>query len=86
MERQKRFGVGFILKSMEAGTSFRSAAPKHSSDDPDCRILSRQRCRFTHYCFYIRDEELGALLVRVASVLPFHTTYYLNGHHFIDDN
>ncbi len=32
----------------------------------------------------MRDEELGALAVCVASFLPFHTTYYLNGHHFIE--
>ena len=84
MEGQNRFGVYFILKSMEIGSSFRSAMPRYPSDDPDYRILYRQRCRFTHYYFYIRDEELGALLVRVASFLPFHTTYYLNGHHFIE--
>jgi hypothetical protein len=84
MERQNRFGVYFILKSMELGTSFRSAPPKYPTDDPDYRILHRQRCRFTHYYFYIRDEELGALALCVASFLPFHTTYYLNGHHFIE--
>lgn len=83
-ELQKRFGVYFILKSMEVGTSFRSAAPKYPTDDPDYRILRRQRCRFTHYYFYIRDETLGPLVMGVASFLPFHTTYYLNGHHFIE--
>ena len=83
MERQNRFGVYFILKSMEFGSSFRSAAARYPTDDPDYRILHRQRSRFTHYYFYIRDEELGALAVYVASFLPFHTTYYLNGHHFI---
>ena len=74
MERQKRFGVYFILKSMEVGSSFRSTVPKYPTDDPDYRILSRQRCRFTHYYFYIRDETLGPLLLCVASFLPFHTT------------
>ncbi len=69
---------------MEAGTSFRSAAPQYPSDDPDYRILRRQRCRFTHYCFYVRDETLGPLVMGAASFLPFHTTYYLNGHHFIE--
>ena len=82
-ERNKRFGVYFILKSMELGGTFRSAAPKYPVDDPNYRILSRQRSRFTHYYFYIRDETLGPLVVCVASFLPFYTTYYLNGHHFI---
>ena len=49
----------------------------------DC-ILGRQRSRFTHYYFYIRDETLGPMVMRVASFLPFQTTYYLNGHSFIE--
>src|SRR5208283_2219698 len=48
------------------------------------RILARQRSRFTHYYFYIRDETLGPMVMRVASFLPFQTTYYLNGHSFIE--
>ena len=82
-ERNKRCGVYFILKSMELGGTFRSAAPKYPVADPNYRILSRQRSRFTHYYFYIRDETLGPLAVCVASFLPCYTTYYLNGHHFI---
>ena len=42
-ERQNRLGVYCILKSMELGSSFRSVAPKYPSDDPDYRILHRQR-------------------------------------------
>ena len=34
--------------------------------------------------FYIRDETLGPMVMRVASFLPFQTTYYLNGHSFIE--
>lgn len=83
MERNKRFGVYFILKSMEQGSTFRVTVPKYPVDDPHYRILSRQRSRFTHYYFYIRDETLGPLVVCVASFLPFYTTYYLNGHHFL---
>jgi hypothetical protein len=33
--------------------------------------------------FYIRDEVLGPIIVRVASFFPFHATYWLNGHSFI---
>jgi len=40
--------------------------------------------RFTHYYFYIRDEVLGPSIVRVASFFPFHATYWLNGHSFIE--
>jgi len=48
------------------------------------RCLARQRSRFTHYYFYIRDEVLGPIVMRVGSFFPFQTSYYLNGHSFIE--
>jgi hypothetical protein len=84
MERQNRFGVYFILKSMEVGPSFRSSAPRFPVEDPDYRIIGRQRCRYTHYYFYIRDEVLGPMSMCVGSFLPFQIAYYLNGHHYIE--
>src|SRR6202022_1570342 len=74
----------FIFKSMEQGPSFRVSAPKYATKDPNYRILARQRSRFTHYYFYICDEVLRAMVVRVASFFPFQTTYCLNGHSFIE--
>ncbi|HET9183298.1 MAG TPA: hypothetical protein VFP59_14265 [Candidatus Angelobacter sp.] len=84
MERAKRYGVFFILKSMEQGNTFRSAVPKFPTADPNHRILGRQRSRFTHYYFYVRDETLGPMVLRMASFFPFQATYYLNGHSFIE--
>jgi hypothetical protein len=84
MERAKRYGVYFILQSMEQGHTFRSRKPKFPTSDPDYHILAKSRTRFTHYYFYIRDEVLGPMVIRVASFLPFQTTYYLNGHNFIE--
>jgi hypothetical protein len=84
MERQSRFGVYFVLKSMEVGPSFRSSAPRFPVEDPDYRIIGRQRSRYTHYYFYIRDEVLGPMSMCVGSFLPFQITYYLNGHHYIE--
>ena len=84
MERQNRFGVYFLLKSMEIGPSFRSTAPRFPVEDPDYRIIARQHSRYTHYYFYIRDELLGPLSLCVGSFLPFQITYYLNGHHYIE--
>ena len=84
VERQKRFGVYFIMKSMELGPSFRISRPKFPTADPDYRIIAPQRGRYTHYYFYIHDEVLGPMMLCVGSFLPFHITYYLNGHHFIE--
>ena len=82
MGRAKRHGVYFILKSMEQGQTFRSTVPRFATDDPNYRILARQRSRFTH--FYIRDERIGPMAIRVASFFPFQATYYLNGHSFLE--
>jgi hypothetical protein len=82
-ERRKRFGPYFILKSLEQGPKFGVRVPKYPTDDPHYRIVTRQRSRYTHYYFYIRDEVLGPFVLCVGSFLPFQTTYYLNGHSFI---
>jgi len=84
MEKRGAFGVYFIFKSMEPGRTFRISLPKFPTHDPNHRILAGQRSRFTHFYFYIRDEVLGPIIVRVASFFPFHTTYWLNGHSFME--
>jgi hypothetical protein len=84
MERAGRYGVYFIFQSMEQGPSFRCSMPKFPTRDPNHRILRAQRSRFTHYYFYLRDETLGPMAIRVASFFPFQATYYLNGHSFIE--
>jgi len=85
LEKRNQHGVYFILKSMEQGSTFRSRVPKYPTADPHYRILARQRSRFTHYYFYLRDPVLGPRVMRVASFFPFQTTYYLNGHSFIEN-
>jgi hypothetical protein len=84
MVRARRYGVYFIFKSMEQGPTFRCTVPKYPTRDPHHRILAPQRSRFTHYYFYIHDETLGPIAMRVASFFAFQTTYYLNGHSFIE--
>ena len=84
MEKKDEYGVYFIFKSMEQGRTFRISVPKHPTNDPNYRILAHQRSRFTHYYFYVRDEVLGPIVIRVARFFPFHATYWLNGHSFIE--
>jgi len=84
VKRNNDFGAYFIFKSMEQGNTFRCMEPKFKTADPDYRILKKTRSRFTHYYFYIFDEQLGAMVLRVASFLPFQVTCYLNGHHFME--
>jgi hypothetical protein len=69
---------------MEVGPTFRIAGPKYPAKDPNYRIIANQRSRFTHYCFYIRDEVLGPIVMCVGSFFPFKITYYLSGHSFIE--
>jgi len=84
MAKRGTYGVYFIFKSMEQGATFRVSVPKYATKDPNYRILAPQRSRFTHYYFYIRDAVLGPMVMRVASFFPFQTSYYLNGHSFIE--
>lgn len=86
MERKNAYGVYFIYRSMEQGPSFRSSPPKYPTEDPNYRILSPQRSRFTHYYFYIRDEIMGPMILRVGSFFPFQATYWINGHSFIEQD
>lgn len=83
MQRSKKAGVYFIFKSMEQGSTFRAINPKYQTDDPNYMIIKKKRSRFTHYYFYILDEVLGPMVMRVGSYFPFTTTYYLNGHSYI---
>jgi len=85
MRNRNQHGVYFILKSMEQGSTFRSIAPQYPTADPHYRILARQRSRFTHYYFYLRDPVLGPMVLRVGSFFPFAATYWLNGHSFIEN-
>lgn len=84
MERQNCYGVYFIYKSMEQGSTFRCHIPKFPTKDPNYTLLRKTRSRFTHYYFYLRDPHLGPMILRVASFLPFQTTYWINGHHFLE--
>lgn len=84
MERQNRYGVYFIYKSMEQGSTFRCHIPKFPTKDPNYTLLRKTRSRFTHYYFYLRDPQLGPMILRVASFLPFQATYWINGHSFVE--
>jgi hypothetical protein len=84
MERRNQQGVCCIFTSMEMGSTFTSRMPQFPTDDPDYRIIRRVPSRFLHYYFYVRDPVIGPLAMCVGTYLPFQTTYYLNGHHFIE--
>jgi len=64
---------------MEMGSTFCSLMPKYPTDDPNYRLIKRRPSRYLHYYFYIRDPVMC-----VGTYLPFLTTYYLNGHNFIE--
>jgi hypothetical protein len=84
MERRKQHGVYCIFPSMEMGKTFSAKMPQFPTDDPNYRIIRRVPSRFLHYYFYIRDPVIGSLAMCVGTYLPFQTTYYLNGHNFIE--
>lgn len=81
--RAGRFGVYYILMSMEQGRTFRSIQLRHATKDPNYRMIRPEFCRYRHYYFYIYDPILGAMALRIGSFLPFQVSAYLNGHEFI---
>src|ERR1700677_5025285 len=54
------------------------------SSPPRIRIIRRVPSRYLHYYFYVRDPAIGPFAMCVGTYLPFQTTYYLNGHNFIE--
>jgi hypothetical protein len=84
MERRNQHGVYCIFTSMEMGSTFSSKMPRFPTDDPDYRIIRRVPSRYLHYYFYIRDPVVGPLAMCVGTYFPFQTTYYLNGHNFVE--
>jgi hypothetical protein len=84
MERRNQHGVYCIFTSMEMGSTFSSKMPRFPTDDPDYRIIRRVPSRYLHYYFYIRDPVIGPLAMCVGTYFPFQTTYYLNGHNFVE--
>jgi hypothetical protein len=84
MERRNQHGLYCIFTSMEMGSTFSSKVPRFPADDPDYRIIRRVPSRYLHYYFYIRDPVIGPLSMCIGTYLPFQTTYFLNGHNFIE--
>ena len=68
MVKKDAHGVYSIFKSMEVGPTFRIVVPKYPTKDANYRILA----------------TTGPIVMRVASVFPFRTTYDLSGHNFIE--
>src|SRR4030088_2240433 len=79
------------MESTSSSKAWNRAEPSGSA----CRSIPRRTpttafwrtrlaSRFTHYYFYVRDQVLGPIVIRVASFFPFHATYYLNGHSFME--
>jgi hypothetical protein len=46
--------------------------------------LQRMERRNQHGVCYVRDPVIGPLAMCVGTYLPFQTTYYLNGHNFVE--
>jgi hypothetical protein len=84
LKRRNQHGVYCIFSSMEMGSTFRSRLPQFPTAAPDYRIIRRCPSRFLHYYFYLRAPVIGPVALCVGTYLPFQTTYYRNGHNFIE--
>lgn len=81
MERAGQYGVYFIFQASEQGWTYRPGrTPVRPPDGTDYPILHQHRSRYRFYYFYLRDEVLGPMVVRVGTFIPFEASYDLNGH------
>jgi hypothetical protein len=84
MERANRYGVYFILQAKEQGWTYRPGYRMVlQSDGSEYPLLHKHRSRYRFYYFYIRDEVLGPMVMRMGTFVPFEASYYLNGHSYI---
>lgn len=88
MERKGDFGVYFIFQAMEQGWTYRPSrkprpwiSAERMQQDP---VIVKHRARYRFFYFYVRDEVLGPMIVRLGTFIPFEASYYLNGHNFIE--
>lgn len=85
LEKAGRFGVYFIFQAMEQGWTYRPGrVPVRQPDGSDYLILHKHRSRYRFYYFYLRDEILGPIIVRMGTFLPFEASYWVNGHSYIE--
>jgi hypothetical protein len=84
MERANRYGVYFIFQAQEQGWTYRPGhLPVRQPDGSDYPILHKHRSRYKFYYFYLRDEVLGPMVMRMGTFIPFEASYYLNGHSYL---
>lgn len=84
-ERTGRWGVYFIFQTMEQGWTFRPGRqPAKQPEGGEYPILHRHRSRYRFYYFYLRDPELGPMILRMGTFLPFEASYWVNGHSFME--
>lgn len=82
-EKKDKFGLYYIFKTKENESTYRVVRPNRKDYDEE-NYLSKTRKPYTQYYFYIHDETLGNMCIRIASYLPFKVTIYLNGHSYIE--
>ncbi len=85
MEKAGKWGVYFVFQAMEQGWTYRPA--RRSVTQPDGSeypILHKHRSRYRFYYFYLRDEVLGPIVVRLGTFIPFEASYWVNGHSYIE--
>src|SRR5438876_740173 len=79
MERAGGYGVYFIFQAHEQGWTYRPGhLPVRQPDGSDYPILHKHRSRYRFYYFYLRDQVLGPMVIRLGTFIPFEASYYLH--------
>jgi hypothetical protein len=84
LERSNRYGVYFILKSMERAKPSVAPCPSFPPGIPTIASWRHNAVASPTTTSTSVTKCWGAMAMRVASFFPFQTTYYLNGHNLIE--
>ena len=85
MERADAYGVYFIFQSMEQGPHLPLPQPKYPTEDPNHRILAHPAQPLHPLLLLHPGRGPGARWSCAwRTFFPFQTTYWLNGHSFIE--
>ena len=85
MEKAGKWGVYFVFQAMEQGWTYRPGRRAVTQPDgSEYPILHKHRSRYRFYYFYLRDEVLGPIVVRLGTFIPFEASYWVNGHSYIE--
>ena len=79
-ERGSQEGLVHIFSALETTNTYR---PWHDKSTGKT-FFKNDQTKCLHYYFYFIDRELGLCFLKVATIAPYKTVFYFNGHNLLE--